>query len=72
MHTPALRLSGTSRRGAPPKNSNAATCASIQARWVMLTVGRTNRCREYGSTIENAHIRRRRPVDGSGHSPIYP
>ena len=58
--------------GTPPKNSNAATCASVHARWVMLTAGRTNRCREYGSTIENAHSRRRRPVDGSGHSPMYP
>jgi hypothetical protein len=58
--------------GTPPRNSNAATCASAQARWVMLTAGRTNRCREYGSTIENAHSRRRRPVDGSGHSPRYP
>ena len=45
--------------GTPPKNSNAATCASVHARWVMLTAGRTNRCREYGSTIENAHSRRR-------------
>ena len=59
-------------RGAPPKNSNAATCASVHARWVMLTTGRTNRYREYGSTIENAHTRRRRPDCGSGHSPRYP
>jgi len=58
--------------GTPPKNSNAATCASTQTRPVMLTAGQMNRCREYGSTIENAHTRRRRPVDGSGHRPRYP
>ena len=31
MSTPVLRLSGTSRRGTPPKNANASTCAAVHA-----------------------------------------
>ncbi len=59
----------TSRAGQPPKNSNACTCDSVQARWSIRITGRTNRCREYRSTIENAHTRRRRPARGSGQVP---
>jgi transposase len=32
LSTPVRRLSGTSWRGTPPKNRNAATCASVNAR----------------------------------------
>jgi hypothetical protein len=67
--TLALRLSVTSRRGAPPKKQSAATCASIHVASGIATTGRTNRCREQASTITNAHTRRALPVAGSVHCP---
>jgi hypothetical protein len=65
--TLALRLSVTSRRGAPPKNPSAATCASTQTLSGIASTGRTNRCREQLSTITNAHTRRALPVARSVH-----
>ena len=62
----------TSRRGQPPKNSHAATCAATHEVWSMLSTGRTNMCREQASTITNAHTRRIRLASGSTHRPRYP
>jgi hypothetical protein len=65
LSTPVRRLSGTSRRGTPPKNANASTCASVHARWSIVSTGRAKMCREHASTMANAHTRRRLPVAGS-------
>jgi hypothetical protein len=65
-------FSGTIRAGTPPKNRNASTCASVHARWSILSTGRTNMRREHDSTITNAHTVTRLPVPGSVHIPNRP
>jgi hypothetical protein len=70
--TPVLRLSDTTRRGAPPKNENAATCAATHAPWSIHNTGRTNMCRLAASTMMNAHTRRTRSATGSNHDPTNP
>ncbi len=45
----------------------AATCASVHACWSRFRTGRTNMCREQGSTITNAQTRCRFPVRGLVH-----
>ncbi len=46
--------------------------ASVQARWSILSTGRTNMCREHASTITNAQTVRSFPVTGSSHLPSCP
>ena len=72
MSTPVLRLSGTRRAGTPPKNANASTWHSVQARWSIFITGRTNMCREQASTITNAQTVRSFPDDGSSQRPSIP
>ena len=72
MSTPVFRLSGTSRAGTAPKNSNAFTWHSVHACWSSLSTGRTNMCREQASTIANAQTTSRFPVAGSSHLPSCP
>jgi hypothetical protein len=72
LSTPVFRLSGTSRAGTPPKNSNAAAWHSVQARWSILATGRTNMCREQHKTITNAQMVRSLPVAGSSQRPSCP
>ena len=70
--TPVLRLSGTTRRGDPPKNSKASTWASTQEPSSMLSTGRRNISREHVSTIMKPHTRRMRSVAGSSQRPSRP
>jgi hypothetical protein len=62
-------LSGTSRRGAPEKNSKAATWAATHDVASIDSTGRTNMCRQQANTITNAHTRRTRCTSGSSHEP---
>lgn len=70
--TPVAKLSGTNRRGAPPKKLNAATCEDTHDAASIDNTGRTNICREHANTITNAHTRRARCVTGSNQVPMNP
>lgn len=49
--TPGRKLSSPIRADRPPKNSAAATWASIQASWSMRNTENTNSCREHNEEV---------------------
>ena len=52
-------------------HANASTCAAVHSAWSIVSVGRTNRCREHGRTHERPH-RPPPPHVGSSHIPSRP